>query len=66
MAGGYGAWYFSPTAWDVIDASIIPPGYSYCKVVADFFTAQVNAYWLLEPHDEMMSTGYALANPGAE
>ena len=49
MAGGYGAYYYTYTAWDVIRPQDTPPGYAYFKHLRDFFEA--TDYWRLEPAD---------------
>ena len=64
MAGGYVAYYYTYTAWDVIRPQDTPPGYAYFKRLRDFF--ETTGYWLMEPADELVSEGYCLANPGKE
>jgi hypothetical protein len=64
MAGGYGAYYYTYTAWDVIRPQDTPPGYAYFKHLHDFFEA--TEYWRLEPADALTSTGYCLAEPGKQ
>ena len=65
MAGGYGVYYFSDTAWGVIVPGVIPPGYAYTKWVRDFF--ETTRFWSLSPRDEVVSSGaYALVNAGHE
>ena len=64
LAGGYGAYYYTYTAWDVIRPQDTPPGYAYFKNLRQFFDA--TGYWLMEPADELTSAGYCLANPGTE
>ncbi|MBN1672628.1 MAG: DUF4038 domain-containing protein [Kiritimatiellae bacterium] len=39
MAGGYPAYYYTYTAWDVIDYGRIPPGYAYFRILHDFFSS---------------------------
>lgn len=39
MAGGYFAYYYTYTAWDVIDWSCEPDGYKYMKILYDFFSS---------------------------
>lgn len=51
MAGGYPGYYYTYTAWDVIDYSYIPKGYAYLKILYDIFTS-VN-WWEFEPHPEV-------------
>jgi hypothetical protein len=64
MAGGYGAYYYTYTAWDVIRPQDTPPGYAFYKNQRQFFEAA--RYWLMEPADNLVSDGYCLANPGKE
>lgn len=64
MAGGYNAYYYTHTAWDVIRTKDTPPGYTYVKNFYDFFNK--TKYWLLQPADSLVSTGYCLANTGKE
>jgi hypothetical protein len=64
MAGGYGAYYYTYTAWDVIRPQDAPPGYAYFKHLRQFF--ENAAYWLMTPADGVVSEGYCLANPGKE
>jgi len=64
MAGGYGAYYYTYTAWDVIRPQDTPPGYAYFKNLRAFFDE--TGYWLMEPADGLVSEGYCLANPGRE
>jgi hypothetical protein len=64
MAGGYNAYYYTFTAWDVIRPNDTPPGYAYLKHFNDFFTK--THYWLMKSSDSLVSTGYCLANPGKE
>jgi hypothetical protein len=64
MAGGYGVYYYTYTAWDVIRPQDNPPGYAYFKRLRDFFAS--TAWWRLEPKDELVSAGHCLAEPGRE
>ena len=64
MAGGYGCYYYTYTAWDVLRPQDNPPGYAYFKHLRDFF--ETTAYWRLEPVDGVVSDGYCLAEPGRE
>ena len=36
FGGGYPAYYYTYTAWDVIDEGATPPGYQLFKILADF------------------------------
>ncbi|MEO6755511.1 MAG: DUF4038 domain-containing protein [Chthoniobacteraceae bacterium] len=64
MAGGYIAYYYTYTAWDVIRPLDVPPGYAMMKHFGDFWRA--TEFWTLEPSDKLVSAGYCLANPGRE
>lgn len=64
MAGGYGAYYYTYTAWDVIRPQDQPPGYAYFQNLRRFF--ETTGYWLLKPADAMVSEGFCLANRGQE
>ena len=64
MAGGYMAYYYTYTAWDVVRPLDVPPGYAYFKHFGDFWRA--TEYWKLEPSDKLVSEGWCLANPGRE
>lgn len=56
LAGGYAAWYYDDTAWDVIMAGT-SPGYQVCSVLVRFFTVVVDSYWQLEPSDGLLRVG---------
>jgi hypothetical protein len=64
MAGAYGAYYYTYTAWDVLRPEDTPPGYAYCKHLRDFF--ETTEFWTLEPSDELVSAGHCLAKRGQE
>ena len=64
MAGGYPAYYYTYTAWDVIRPQDTPPGYGYFKTLRDFF--ENSNYWLMNTCGSLISEGYCLANPGVE
>ncbi len=64
MAGGYTAYYYTYTAWDVIRPLDVPPGYSYLKHFGDFWRA--TAFWKLEPSDKLVNHGWCLSDPGQE
>jgi hypothetical protein len=63
-AGGFGVYYYTYTAWDVIRPLDTPPGYAYFKHLRDFL--QGTNYWRLLPTDGVSSDGYCLADPGHE
>jgi hypothetical protein len=64
MAGGYGAYYYTYTAWDVVRTQDTPPGYAYFRNLSEFF--RHTKYWLMEPSDELVDAGYCLARAGEE
>lgn len=64
MAGGFGAYYYTYTAWDVIRTRDTPPGYAYFKRLREFFAA--TNYWRLKPIEGVSSDGYCLAEAGRE
>lgn len=64
LAGGYTAYYYTYTAWDIIHTEHTPPGYAYFRNLKNFFTG--TKYWLMEPDDSLISKGHCLANPGKE
>jgi len=61
MAGGYPAYYYTYTAWDVIRPEDTPAGYAYMRNLREFFES--TRYWLMEPAGQLVSVGYCLANP---
>ena len=64
MAGGYNAYYYTYTAWDVIRPLDLPPGYGLYKHFGDFWRA--TQYWKLEPADQLVNDGWCIAQPGRE
>lgn len=68
MGGGYMAYYYTYTAWDVVRPQDTPPGYGFFKRFGDFWRA--TGYWNLEPADSRVSVsgtkGWCLANPEGE
>jgi len=64
MAGGYGAYYYTYTAWDVLRPEDTPRGYAYFKHLREFFEG--TSYWRMEPADGLVSDGYCLADRGQE
>ena len=64
MAGGYTAYYYTYTAWDVIHPLDVPAGYGQMKHFGDFWRS--TQYWLLQPSDSLVSDGWCLANAGKE
>ena len=64
LAGGYPAYYYTYTAWDVVRPQDTPPGYAYFQRLRDFFES--TRYWELEPAADVVSEGWCLANLGQE
>jgi hypothetical protein len=64
MAGGYTAYYYTYTAWDIVRPVDVPPGYALYKHFGDFWRS--TRYWTLEPSDKLVSNGWCLAHPGRE
>lgn len=64
MAGGYNAYYYTYTAWDVIRPLDVPAGYALYNHFGDFW--RKTDYWLLEPADDLVNSGWCLAQPGRE
>jgi hypothetical protein len=64
MAGGYTAYYYTYTAWDVVRPLDVPTGYAFFKHFGDFWRG--TEYWRLEPSDQSVSRGWCLAQPGRE
>ena len=66
-AGGYIAYYYNYTAWDIVEIHHRPIGYTYFKILYDFFTSI--KWWELEPAPE--ATFYSgqircICRPGKE
>jgi hypothetical protein len=64
MAAGFGAYYYTYTAWDIIRPNDSPPGYQYFKNLRDFFAS--TGYWKMKPVEGVASDGYCLADAGRE
>lgn len=64
MAGGYPAYYYTWTAWDVIKPEQVPPGYKLHKILKDYIEG--TAYWQLEPVDGVASAGICLQSEQGE
>ncbi|MBI2481902.1 MAG: DUF4038 domain-containing protein, partial [Planctomycetia bacterium] len=63
-AGGYNAYYYTYTAWDVVRPLDVPPGYGYFKHFGDLWRA--TQYWKLEPADQLVNAGWCIAQAGRE
>jgi PelA/Pel-15E family pectate lyase len=64
MAGGYTAYYYTYTAWDVLRPDDQPLGYNYFHLLRQFIES--TRYWELSPLDRVVSSGWVLGNPGLE
>ena len=64
LAGGYTAYYYTYTAWDVIRPGHVPPGYACFRRLRDVFEG--TRYWRLKPSDRLVTAGHCLADPGRE
>ena len=64
MAGGYTAYYYTYTAWDVIRPLDVPPGYAYIKHFGDFWRA--TEYWQLATVGQTRERGLVSGQPGRE
>jgi len=64
LAGGYVAYYYTYTAWDVVRPGHVPPGYAHFRRLREFFEG--TRYWELEPRDDLVTAGHCLAAPGRE
>ncbi|MGQ9631600.1 MAG: apiosidase-like domain-containing protein [bacterium] len=64
MAGGYGVYYYTYTAWDIIHPEDDPPGYKYFRNLRRFFES--SKYWLMVPSNFLVSEGRCLASPEGE
>ena len=63
-AGGFAAYYYTYTAWDVIRTRDTPPGYTYFRHLQQFFAA--THYWKMKPVEGAASDGFCLADAGHE
>jgi hypothetical protein len=64
VAGGFGTYYYTYTAWDVVRPQDTPPGYAYFEHLHDFFAR--TAYWRMRPTEGLSTAGSCLAEPGRE
>jgi hypothetical protein len=64
MAGGYPAYYYTYTAWDVIRPDDTPPGYRLFKQLGEFFES--TRCWAMAPAADVTNRGWALGDPGRE
>ncbi|MEQ1828193.1 MAG: pectate lyase, partial [Pirellula sp.] len=64
MSGGYTAYYYTYTAWDVLRPEHQPTGYQYFGNLRKFF--ETTQYHRLEPIEAFSNVGWTLADPGWE
>jgi len=62
LAGGYGAYYYSNTAWDLIKPEPEPPGYRRFQLLQQTLSAL--PYWRMAPGDHLATGGPCLALEG--
>ena len=62
LAGGYGVYYYSNTAWDVVKPDPEPPGMKRFQLLKE--TLSTLPYWRMAPHNELAVGGPCLALPG--
>lgn len=64
MSGGYPVYYYTHTAWDVVETDHTPPGYQYMKRLHDFFVAV--PLWEMTPNPNIVNRGFCLNRPQKE
>lgn len=62
MAGGYGVYYYTNTAWDVVSLEPEPRGYDWMAALVKAFSRL--PYWEMEPNNDLTDRGLCLAKPG--
>jgi Protein of unknown function (DUF4038)/Domain of unknown function (DUF5060) len=62
FAGGYAAYYYNNTAWDVVKPDPEPGGMRRWEVLKQVFSGL--PYWRMQPHDELVAGGACLAETG--
>ena len=62
LAGGYGAYYYHNTAWDVIKIDPEPPGYRRFRQLKE--TLSELPYWEMVPSNDLAVGGPCLSLPG--
>ena len=63
LSGGYFAYYYSNTAWDLVKPEPEPPGMARYQILKETLSAL--PYWVMEPHPELAAGGLCLAIPGS-
>jgi len=64
LAGGFGNYYYTYTAWDIIRPLDTPPGYKYFEHLKQFFAG--TNLWKMKPLNDVATDGYCLGEPGRE
>ncbi|MBC8164711.1 MAG: DUF4038 domain-containing protein [Bryobacteraceae bacterium] len=63
MAGGYLAYYYNNTAWDIVKPDPEPPGHSRWQILKQ--TMESLPYWRMDPVPSLAAGGTCLAEPAA-
>jgi hypothetical protein len=62
LSGGYFAYYYGNTAWDLVKPDPEPPGMAPMQILKENLSAL--PYWKMEPKPELALGGPCLARPG--
>ena len=62
LSGGYFAYYYSNTAWDLVKPDPEPPGMQRFQILSENLSSL--PYWLMKPSPELAVGGPCLAIPG--
>lgn len=62
LSGGYFAYYYGNTAWDLVKPDPEPPGMKPMQILQENLSAL--PYWTMEPRPELAVGGPCLATPG--
>ncbi|MDZ4798909.1 MAG: DUF5060 domain-containing protein [Bryobacteraceae bacterium] len=63
MAGGYLAYYYNNTAWDIVKPDPEPPGHARWQILKQ--TMESLPYWRMDPVPSLAAGGTCLAEPAA-
>jgi hypothetical protein len=63
LSGGYFAYYYSNSAWDLVKPDPEPPGMARYQILKETLSAL--PYWVMAPHPELAVGGPCLAIPGS-
>jgi hypothetical protein len=64
LAGGYAAYYYNNTAWDIFKPDPEPPGHARWQLLKEVLTSV--PYWRMSPRPELAAGGPCLAEPGRQ